>query len=199
MNLYDKIFIHHGNSKLIEDISYYNEELNSARWEMSKNDSIWQSAHNKNIVGLWASEYTPKGKYKSQWEEFARESDIRDKENLDIYFTFKLKENANILVIDTLENLSALDEKYVYIKTNDKKLEISDKLMHMDVKDPEYSNLLKSFFEEQDIILLNIANISKDYDGIFMTDYAISRMRYAFDLWSVESLVVFNTGHIETC
>ena len=93
----DLIYIHIGSSELAEITPFM----------LDKHSVI----HNKPNGGLWACRYRRGDRYKSDWEEW------QDKEGAffddpDLYFCFKLTENAKVLVISSEDDYDNIPPQY---------------------------------------------------------------------------------------
>ena len=128
---------------------------------------------NKPFGGFWSSEYLPNSLYKSDWEMWCREQNF-NLEKLNEGIIFELEDYANIFVVDSYEDLLELSKKYSYEKEGFKI--ISRKL-------------------------IDFEKMSKDYDGLFLTERGESQTRYTskvnFYGWDCSSLLLFNIDVIK--
>lgn len=197
MDLHTKTFIHHGTKNFEPNIAYHNKPLSANIIKKAEKEPYMQAYYNKNIHGLWTCIYTPNQKYRSAWEKFAHSAKLRTKDELNDFFTFKIKENSKILTIKSFDDIKELGDKYFYFKENERKKELFYKLLDTKPNDSEYESLLTEYFKEkQAIVLLKVNNIMKDYDALYVTDEAIHDITDAFSLWDVETLLIFNTSII---
>ena len=197
MELQNKIFIHHGSSFLSKAAKYHNNPLTDEMINEVINSPYMQSYFNKQFNGLWSCIFTPDKKYNSAWSKFVHNTKVRNTKSLNSFFTFKLKGNSKVLIINSFEDLLKLDAKYIFTKINTRKEELSKQLMNTTPSYPEYFNLLSEHFRCKHIILLNPYTISEDFDALFVTESAIFNLKESFDTWGVEALLVFNLDVVE--
>jgi hypothetical protein len=147
-------------------ISYGTDKFDLSKIKPVKVDSVWGQIHNKPEGGLWAS---PVGS-NFGWADFCNRDAFHLK-TLNKHFIFKLKSNAKICIIDTIDDL---------------------------IKHSCFNKYIEQY-------VLDIRNIVKEYDGIYLTYNAATKLRYGdderrirgVDSWDVESICIFNPEVIE--
>lgn len=135
----------------------------------------FNSPKNRNFIkpdgGLWSSPYIENGIFKSNWHEWCFENMNNKLFNYGVVFT--LKENSNIFIVNSNEDIKKLFKEY------------------------EYKNNNKYDF----IKVLDYEKIAKDYDGIHLTSKGetISRFDspYVLHGWDCESLLLLNIDCID--
>lgn len=142
-------------------VSYLNGEYDQKAFKPIEYDDVYTIA-NKCRYGLWACPIDSN----FGWKEWCEREDFPSGNDL---FTFKLKDNAKIYVVDNyedLERISTLKDRFGRGSINFKEL------------------------------------LANNYDGIYVTDNAVSSLRYIegniqdLSCWDVESLCVFNPNVI---
>ena len=135
-----------------------------------------KNIHNKPIGGLWASEYKEDSELYSDWIEWccSQMTSMINKDSV----VFSLKDDANILIIDSLDDYLKIRDKYTFTKT---------------------------FMDETDYHL-DFEILSKEYDGVFLTNngvreccgaelmFTVGRCLFG---WDVSSLLLFNLDCID--
>lgn len=151
---------------------------NYKNWIFINNDKITKEKFNriqngsfiKPKGGLWLSPYTKDNEYTSQWHYFlTNEMDINTKGMKGTIV--RIKENARILVIDSLDDLKKIFEKYE---------------LPLDVS---------TFFR-----VLDFEKLAKDYDAILLTEKGQWLTRLSQPNlygWDIESMLVMNFDIIE--
>lgn len=117
--------------------------------------------------GLWSCKYTPNSKHRSAWEEYCSNNQINWK-NFSKYVLFKLKKDARILLINDTKDFGMVAEVF--------------------------QNKFEGWLSMP--LGLDYHQISKYFDGIYLTKDG--QMKNFFNLygWDVESLVLFNLNKI---
>ena len=118
--------------------------------------------------GLWASDYYPY--IISSWFDYLRNNpDLLYYKNIYAASLFTLKDNANILLIDSKKVLQEIVIKY-----------------------PSYSHLLNNNYISKDSI--NYELLSRDYDGIYLDYNKLFICNYSpiIRAWNVNTLLLFN-------
>lgn len=181
-SLYDIVFIHLGNDSIYE--------MNCNKYF---NTSIFM---NKPDFGFWASRYTPDAQYKSSWDRFNSKNNIKNYNNKEVLF--KVKKDSPVLVLSDLEKL---DSKYINLDTFKEKKELESKLMEMQPSDDKFMDILyeyNTFSLRCRSHILNWMFILEDFKGVYLTEEALcGQFSDAFNLWDVESIVIFDTSIIE--
>lgn len=135
---------------------------------------------NKPYGGLWGSIYTPNnGIFMSDWVRFVY-YDLPIKRRSRYYVTYKLKSDAKLFTLDTLDDYLGMIDKYLYIPDSD-------------------------FYDK---FLINFEKLSEDYDAIHVTEKAVTEMRMFlfneittvltdFYHYDVDSYILFNLDCID--
>lgn len=123
--------------------------------------------------GFWASKHVGNIGYISDWYAYLLDADsIARYKNLNQGTIFTLKDNVQILIIDSYEQVLELARKY-----------------------PSYHHLL-GYYDNIDNsnTIFDFEKLSKDYDGIYIDfNYFNNQMNTTvFDTFSVSSLLLFN-------
>lgn len=127
---------------------------------------------NKPLGGLWGSPTDSD----FGWKDFCKREEFGT-EKLETYTLWKVKDNADIYVINSAEDLTSLLDVYGYLE------------------DPRYRKYLVDYNK-----------MSRDYDGIFLTDkgnwecHSYIEYKNGFtdlNAWDCESIVVWNPNVIE--
>lgn len=128
--------------------------------------------NNKPLGGLWGSPTDSD----FGWKDFCEREDFGT-EKLGTYTLWRLKDNANIYVINSVEDFISLLDDYGCLE------------------DPRFKNYI-----------IDYNRMSKNYDGIFLTDkgnwachsYVQYKDGYSdLNAWDCESIVVWNPGVVE--
>lgn len=143
-----------------------NDKITKEKFNRIQNDSFI-----KPKGGLWLSPYTKDNEYTSQWHYFlTNEMDINTKGMKGTIIS--IKENAKILVIDSLDDLKKIFEKYELI-----------------------DEITSRFFR-----ILDFEKIAEDYDAILLTEKGQWDTRLSQPNlygWDIESMLVMNLDIIE--
>lgn len=152
---------------------------NYTNWIFVNKDTIkrekFESVTNRGFIkpngGLWLAPYNKDNEYKSEWHDFlVNEMDISVKGMKGTIV--RIKNNAKILIIDSLEDLKHTLENYEFI----------------DSRGFTYTRLLD--FEK----------LAKDYDAILLTEKGQWLTRLSQPNlygWDIESMLVMNFDIIE--
>lgn len=128
--------------------------------------------------GFWACELLSNIGNISDWYTYLLEaSSIARYKNLNQSTIFTLKDNANILIIDTDEKVKKLSKKY-----------------------PPYHHILSYYKNDtEDYTIFDYEKLSQDYDGIYVNVNKLSfKLQITtFNNWDVNSLVLFNLDCIK--
>ena len=127
--------------------------------------------------GLWASEFISNFNKISPWYDYLKEAKsiatymLRYKD-LKLASIFTLKENANILIIDSVNQILELSKKY-----------------------PSYHHILTN----NNNIIFDFEEISRKYDGIYLNynNLLYQTTINTFDSWNVNTLLIFNLDCIK--
>lgn len=127
--------------------------------------------------GLWASEFISNFNKISPWYDYLKEAKsittymLRYKD-LKLASIFTLKENANILIIDSANQILELSKKY-----------------------PSYHHILTN----NNNIIFDFEEISRKYDGIYLNynNLLYQTTINTFDSWNVNTLLIFNLDCIK--
>lgn len=127
--------------------------------------------------GLWASEFISNFNKISPWYDYLKEAKsiatymLRYKD-LKLASIFTLKENANILIIDSVNQILELSKKY-----------------------PSYHHILTN----NNNIIFDFEEISRKYDGIYLNynNLLYQTAINTFDSWNVNTLLIFNLDCIK--
>lgn len=160
-NMEKEVFRHYGSSKFDRDLFIPVTNM---------------LLHNKPLGGLWAC---PTKDVDATWYEWSITQDFKT-EKLDKHFDFTIKDNAKILVINDVEQLTDLPR----------------------TKIPEdLECVISSFSSNEDI---DFETLAKEYDGMLVYIYRskeapelFSGIFYKLYGWDVDSLLVFNPDIIE--
>lgn len=132
------------------------------------------------IGGFWTSTLNDNGM--SDWMSWTKSEEFysysKGKTVLDTA-TIQISENANVLTIDNREDYEKIIEKY-----KEKIDEQGEVKFVYTLSGPE------------DLLDFNL--LSKDYDGIRLTQKGIHENKKAFEFWDVESTLWFNLDNFET-
>lgn len=125
----------------------------------------WPMSVNKPYGGIWASPVNSE----NGWLDFAG-SAFKKRYSDPHHFVFKLAPNANIYIIDTLEDLKRICKEYNLYLGFDSSKSMSSRIL-----------------------------LQNGYDGVFVTEHAAATLRYIddptinnLDSWDVESICVLN-------
>lgn len=154
------------------------KEIIPSKFEEIKNRSL--NALCKPNGGLWGCPVNSEGQYLSDWIKFCslNAPDWISRNCV----KFKLKEDSNILVINSRDSLLNL-------------LTIYNRVIEI----PESLKVLQNAYNDS---YIDFESLSKDYDGFYLDfdwfkDFIFSdedglRYRYLFSLWDVNSILLFN-------
>lgn len=121
--------------------------------------------------GLWLAPYTKEGEYSSAWHDFLVNDMNRDVKGMKGTIV-KIKNDAKILIIDNLDDLKNIFEKYEL-----------------------HTNSRMSYFRT-----LDFEKIAKDYDAILLTEEGQWKTRLSQPNlygWDIECMLVMNFNIIE--
>ena len=161
-NINNLIFIHLGAKELREITPIENGFMNKPRG------------------GLWAATFLKDNEAegaRSEWEYWCIHEQFIDYTDSP-WFKFQLKEDAKVLCIDNVDDLLAVDEKYLFKGKG-------------------------TLLEEK--LCLDYEKIAEDYDAFYLSQQAAEMMHsfymmpdeyQDFNLWDCESLLVFNINKI---
>lgn len=127
--------------------------------------------------GLWASEFISNFNKISPWYDYLKEAKsiatyMLQYKDLKLASIFTLKENANILIIDSVNQILELSKKY-----------------------PSYHHILTN----NNNIIFDFEEISRKYDGIYLNynNLLYQTAINTFDSWNVNTLLIFNLDCIK--
>ncbi len=127
--------------------------------------------------GLWASEFISNFNKISPWYDYLKEAKsiatyMLQYKDLKLASIFTLKENANILIIDSVNQILELSKKY-----------------------PSYHHILTN----NNNIIFDFEEISRKYDGIYLNynNLLYQTTINTFDSWNVNTLLIFNLDCIK--
>ena len=127
--------------------------------------------------GLWASEFISNFNKISPWYDYLKEAKsiatyMLQYKDLKLASIFTLKENANILIIDSANQILELSKKY-----------------------PSYHHILTN----NNNIIFDFEEISRKYDGIYLNynNLLYQTTINTFDSWNVNTLLIFNLDCIK--
>lgn len=123
------------------------------------------SMKNKPIGGFWACELIENSFCKSAWEEYVHDCEW-DISVLGESFKFKIKEDSKIYIVDNKEDLKYLEDKY-----------------------PIENSPLEKICGHK---LIDYVEMSKDYDGLLLTDDGLYENYDKLESWCIESICIFN-------
>lgn len=144
--------------------------VNKDTIKREKFESITNIGFIKPNGGLWLAPYNKNNEYKSEWHNFLVNEmyiDIKSMKGTIV----RIKENAKILVIDSLDDLKKIFEKYE---------------LYLDIP---------TLFR-----VLDFEKLSKDYDAILLTEKGQWLTRLSQPNlygWDIESMLVMNFDIIE--
>ena len=177
-SIYDTVFVSYGTDSFSEE----NFKI-----------PVMSGEINKPHGGFWGSPIDSK----YGWGKWCDENDFYT-EKLSQHVLFKVKKGAKIYIIDTkedLDNISKYEDNEDIINDikNRWKISYSEAL-----KIYNQSNLSKSYSKK----IINFDYLYKHYDGIFVTDNAVSALRHVRDgiglyTWDVESICIFRPEAME--
>ena len=159
-------------------VTYGINKIDKDQFEPISNEPF--DIRNKPHGGLWGSVYTPNnGIFMSDWVRFVY-YDLPIKRRSRYYVTYKLKSDAKLFTLDTLDDYLGMMDKYLYIP------------------DAYIYNKYQIDFEK----------LSKDYDAIHVTEKAVTEMRMFllneiattlsdFYHYDVDSYILFNLDCID--
>lgn len=128
--------------------------------------------------GLWSSEFISKLYCISQWHDYLlyESPETAAYKDIESGALFTLKENANILTIESKEKIIELAKQY-----------------------PSYHYMLIHNDIENTLKIIDYEALSKDYDGIYVSFNKLSYNNIAstFNSWSVDTLLLFNLDCIK--
>ena len=115
------------------------------------------------------------------WKEFCQLIDFHDDDYLKKYFIFKLRDDARVIIIDDINSLNNLDDKYLY-------------------NGPVFFSHI-----ETSIKYINFEMLSEDYDAIIVylnryipkSIYPSDSLKYRLYGWDCDSILVLNKDVIE--
>ena len=127
--------------------------------------------------GLWASEFISNFNKISPWYDYLKEAKsiatyMLQYKDLKLASIFTLKENANILIIYSVNQILELSKKY-----------------------PSYHHILTN----NNNIIFDFEEISRKYDGIYLNynNLLYQTTINTFDSWNVNTLLIFNLDCIK--
>lgn len=127
--------------------------------------------------GLWASEFISNFNKISPWYDYLKEAKsittyMLQYKDLKLASIFTLKENANILIIDSANQILELSKKY-----------------------PSYHHILTN----NNNIIFDFEEISRKYDGIYLNynNLLYQTTINTFNSWNVNTLLIFNLDCIK--
>ena len=181
-------------------VSYGTDEFNKDKF---KQPYFNEYDVNKPRGGFWASPIDSK----NGWGEWCNNEEFYI-DKLDKHVLFKIKKNAKIYVIDTKEDLDKVstmsDESKE--KLNDILNDIWKFNPHLDKNNKKtydyIVNSIKTKYNHLFKKVLNFDFLYKNYDGVFATNNAVTKLRHVNDgegmyWWDIESICIFNPDAIE--
>jgi len=127
--------------------------------------------------GFWASEYIGPESISLWYKYLMYAKELAKEKNINQSTIFTLKENANILTIDTLNQVIELSKNY-----------------------PSYHHILGFHFNERSsrTTTVDFEKLSQNYDGVYVNLKKLNNIgNHSFYEWDVNTLLLFNLDCIK--
>lgn len=179
-----------GNHKSIYDITFVSYGTNEFSKEKFK-APFMRNDINKPQHGFWGSPIDSL----NGWGEWC-DSENFHTDRLDKHVLFKIKKGANIYIIDTQKDLDYIS------KDEDIEDMIQSIQRRFNCSYEEAKNAALIYHHKNLKKIIDFNFLYKYYDGIFVTERAVNKLRQVNDgdglyWWDVESICVFNPNVIE--
>jgi hypothetical protein len=154
---------------------------------------------NKPRGGFWGSPIDSK----YGWGQWSDDNDFNIM-SLDKHVLFKVKKSSIIYIIDTKEDLDNIS-KQVSMYDDQKDDMIKTMLAKYNNDMRYYKAIVKAvedYISKYSTNVIDFDRLIKNYDGIYVTDNAVRKLRHVADgtglyTWDVESICIFNPNAIE--